>query len=352
MEENALKIEIHNNKQKDKKNKLLYITFTRSCCTIGIIIFHYFSHSNSNIKFLYLTKNSSWGFLFSTTFFCISGTVIYYNYPKISSIKKFYYKRWKSIFPSYYIGFSFFYLNRAFTLHKLLFRGHWIKFIFTIIGLDGYLSYRIKTYFILGEWFLGAIIIIYLLYPLLLWLIFKNITLFYLILIFGYYLMLRTNLFFAPNDINIITCITSFYFGIITIKYKKIFMDKYITLIISFSLFILLNIIKLRHGFLFGQIQGFSLFLLMNKLGSYFTTTKIMNIFNFISNLSYSIFLYHHHIIYDILGIYNPKESYINIILLGITILLTLICSYIHSMVVNSVINSSIFKRFDLHFLK
>ena len=103
MEENALKIEINNNKQKDKKNKLLYITFTRSCCTIGIIIFHYFSHSNSNIKFLYLTKNSSWGFLFSTTFFCISGTVIYYNYPKISSIKKFYYKRWKSIFPSYYM---------------------------------------------------------------------------------------------------------------------------------------------------------------------------------------------------------------------------------------------------------
>ena len=185
MEENTINIQINNNKWNNKKSKLLFITTTRSCCTIGIIIFHYFSHSNSNIKFLYLTKNSNWGFIFST------------------------------------IGFSFFYLNRAFTLHKLLFRGHWIKFIYTIIGLDGYLYYRIKTYFILGEWFLGAIIIIYILYPLLLMLIYKKILLFYLILIFGYYLMLQTNLFIMKNEINIITCISSFYFGIITIKYKK-----------------------------------------------------------------------------------------------------------------------------------
>ena len=141
-----------------------------------------------------------------------------------------------------------------------MFRGHWIKFIYTIIGLDGYLYYRIKTYFILGEWFLGAIIIIYILYPLLLMLIYKKILLFYLILIFGYYLMLQTNLFIMKNEINIITCISSFYFGIITIKYKKIFMDKYITLLISFILFISIYIFKIRKSFIFGQIQGFSLF--------------------------------------------------------------------------------------------
>ena len=113
--------------------------------------------------------------MFSTTFFCISGAVLYYNYPLIYSKKTFYYKRWKRIFPSYYICFTFFYLNRAFTAYKFFFRGHWTKILYSIIGLDSYLSYKLNTYFIAGELFLGAIIIIYLLYPLILWIINKII---------------------------------------------------------------------------------------------------------------------------------------------------------------------------------
>ena len=176
-----------------KKKRLSGIVFARSFCSFGIVIFHYFSYSKGNFKFLYRTANSSFGFIYVTSFFCISGAVLFYNYPKIISLKSFYFKRWKSIFPSYYICFSYFYLRNAFNFHKIFYRGHWTKLFFTLIGLDGYLSYRIDTYYLVGEWFLGAIIIIYIFYPLLLWIISKNNIIINNIFISTYYFIIYNN---------------------------------------------------------------------------------------------------------------------------------------------------------------
>ena len=80
------------NKLKRNKNKIEGIIFARSCCCIGIVIFHYFAHSKGKFKLLYRTANSNFGYLFDISFFCISGAVLFYNYPKINSIKIFYFK--------------------------------------------------------------------------------------------------------------------------------------------------------------------------------------------------------------------------------------------------------------------
>ena len=178
------------------RKSLPEIIFTRACCSIGILIFHYFCHSKGNFKFLFRTANSNWGFMFVTTFFSISGTVLYYNYPKITSTKRFYFKRWKSIFPSYYICFFYFYLKNVFKFHKLFYKGHWSKLFLTLFGMDGYLSYRINSYYLIGEWFLGAIIIIYFLYPFLSWLMNKSFLILHSLICFGYLLMYKTNFFF------------------------------------------------------------------------------------------------------------------------------------------------------------
>ena len=127
----------------NKKKKLSGIIFARACCTLGIVLFHYSGPSKGKLKYLYRTANSTFGFLFVTSFFCISGSVLYYNYPKINSVKTFYFRRWKSIFPSYYICFTYFFLKNVFNRHKLFYKGHWSKLLLTIFGLDGYLFYKI-----------------------------------------------------------------------------------------------------------------------------------------------------------------------------------------------------------------
>ena len=355
MEKNNINISIsiNDSKMSNQKKKLLGISFVRACSSLGIVVFHYFSHSRGKFKLLYGTANSSWGFMFATTFFCISGTVLYYNYAKIQSLKKFYYKRWKSIFPAYYICFIFFFLNTAFEKKKLFYKAHWTKLFLTLFGLDGYLSYRINTYHIVGEWFLGVIIIIYALYPLLIYILDINIFIIYLILLFCYFLMYKTSIFIIERDRNLITCIFSFYFGIISIKFKKIFLKNKIFLVFSLFLFILLYTIKININafIIIFQLQGFSLYIIFFQFGEYIMSKGNATIFQEISKISFSIYLIQHRIIFDVLGLKNPIQWYSHIILLGITILLILICSKIHFMVVDSVIKSDLFKKIDAFFL-
>ena len=92
--------------------KISSILFVRSISCFGIVIYHYFEHAKGNYKSYFRTVNSNIGLMFVTVFFCISGTVLYYNYPKINSIKRYYYKRWKSILFSYYNNFKFYRIEK------------------------------------------------------------------------------------------------------------------------------------------------------------------------------------------------------------------------------------------------
>ena len=339
------------NDVKERKTKLPGIIFTRACCCLGIVIFHYFCHSKGKFKLLLLTANSTFGFMFVTSFFCISGVVLYYNYPKIQSLKRFYYKRWKSILLPYYICFIYFFLRTAFNSHKLFYKGNWIRIFITLTGLDGYLSLKIKTYYLIGEWFLGAIIIIYIIYPIILFQVSKNnIIINNVIICLFYFLMYKKINFSYPKTTNIITCITSFYFGMEALRFKNFYLTNKKSFIISCFLLILLCTIKIKINIdiIIFQIQGFSLFIILYQIGLYVMETKWNLLFNEISNLSYGIFLFHHKIIVDILSLYNPIEWHVIILLLLIIIFLTIICAKIHSMVVNSVVKSYLFKIIDM----
>lgn len=348
------KIVIKEKSLKEKNKKITGIIFTRAFCSIGIVIFHYFRHARGNFKFLYLTANSSLGYMLVTSFFCISGVVLYYNYPKIKSIRTFYYKRWKSIFPSFYVCFTYFFLRTAVHFHRLFYKGDWSKIFITIIGFDGFLSYKINTYYLVGEWFLGAIIILYILYPIILFIVNKNnIIINNVIICFFYYLMYKTKYFIIPKPKNIISCAASFYFGIESIRFKTFYLENKKVFIISFLLLILFWKIKIniKPDMIIFQIHGFCFFITLYQLGKYVMSTKLYIIFYEISILSYGIYLYHHKIIYDILLLYNPSEWYYHIILLFFAILLTLICSKIHLMVVNSILKSYLFKKIDSFFV-
>lgn len=338
-------------KNLNNKQKLSNIIFARAICSLGIVIYHYFSKSKGTFKLLRKTANSEWGYIFVTSFFCISGTVLYYNYPKIISLKVFYYKRWKSIFPSFYICYFYFFLTTTFNSHKLFYKAHWSTLIYTLLGLDGYLNYRIKTYYLVGEWFIGAIIIIYILYPLLIFLTNKSIYLSTSIIIICNSFIYLTNFFKISKLRNIITCITSFYFGIISIKFENIFFKNKICYLFFFIVFVLLYEIKIKSFVLIYLIQGFSFFIILVQTNAFIKLNNLKIIINEISNLSYSIFLFHHRIILDIQNLNNPEKWYLHLLLLSVTFVLVIICSKIHLLVMNSIMKNCIFKKLDSFFL-
>ena len=80
--------------------------------------------------------------------------------------------------------------------------------------------------------------------------------------------------------------------------------------------------------------------------------SKINFIIEEISNLSYNIFLFHHKLINDVFSIFEPRKCNVHLLLLALTTSLIIICSKIHSIVINSLFESYIFKKLDAIFIK
>ena len=336
-----------------KRNNLASIVFARAICCLGIIVFHYFCHSNNHSKLFLSTSNSSWGFIYVTCFFSISGIVLYYNYPNNISIKKFYFKRWKSIFPIYYLCFLYFYQNNVFKFKKLFYKGNWTKLFFTLFGIDGYLYYKYRTYYIMGEWFTGAIIIIYCLYPIIVYIFNKNKLLIPILLFFGFVIISNTKFFEISKGRNLITCISSFYFGMVYIKYKNFFLNKKV-IFVAFCMNIFLYFKKIHSNFSLNisQLQGFTFLIGLIWLGKIIMKSRLQTYFNEISRLSFCIFLFHHIIIMNVFSLNNPKIWYKIIFTLGVIIILSVIYSKILLTIIESIYKSKAFIKIESYFVE
>ena len=158
-----------------KRERIFGFDFIRMIATLSIVLIHfnaiYIYASPQRMDLTVLTTRLSniylggWGV---SLFFILSGASLMYVYQEKLEIKEFYKKRFLSIYPmfwiAYFIVFLFqFYLYKGFTFSKAPI----INFIFTIIGYDGNLMTVIPTFYILGEWFLGCIISMYVIFPLL-----------------------------------------------------------------------------------------------------------------------------------------------------------------------------------------
>lgn len=341
------------NKINHNKKRYYEIDFVRVCSAIGIIIYHFFVNSKDVVLIIfYKHANGDWGFSFVTIFICISGMVLHFNYPKIISYKIFYYKRWKSIFPQYYLCFIYFYSLNVINKRKVFYKGNGFKLLFTLFGMDGYLFYKYSTYYIIGEWFIGAILILYLEYPLLILINNKlHIFIIPLILFLLYPLILFTNIFGIIVERNMITCTGSFFVGIIISKFYDFFQQKYI-LLISVIINIILTYVTIPYLIIIvRQIHGFSLLIFLLFIGKYIMNTRLKTLFIELSKISYGIFLFQNQNIANIKKVFPCDNWYYIIIILLLTILLTIICAKILSIVVDSIFQSKLFRLFELKIL-
>lgn len=167
----------------------------------------------------------------------------------------------------------------------------------TVVGMDGYFNYKTQTYYILGEWFLGAIILLYLLFPLLNELVDKNAPLVTVILIVAYVLMRKASFFEIDEFRNLISCLVSFAFGMVMMKYD-LFNDGRTKWFCLIATGILLVVPLPGSWYVYSHITGLTLYVVLNWMGEYVMRNgKLSKTVSHISNISYPIFLVHHVII-------------------------------------------------------
>lgn len=316
-----------------EKEKIVSCDFVRAICAMGIIAYHFCCHLPDDVfKPFYSFMNINWGECIVTIFFVLSGAMLYYNNKEIHSLKKFYYKRWKSIFPMFYIAYLTMFLLNVVRYKNVFYKGNPKSLILSLLGMDGYFLYRHDNYYILGEWFLGAIIILYMLYPILLWLLHKSEIFLGLIVLALYLWQINTNIFIIDSFRNIFSCLISFTIGMLIISHN--ILNKNIVQWML-GIMIICTVIPLNSNIKV-HIVGVCLFFVLNWCGKWLMNTPVLKIFFLkLSQLSYAIFLLQHIIVIRILTIIQPSVPVNVMLLMGITMVIIVVMAQILSFIVN-----------------
>lgn len=328
----------------ENKKHFHQIDFIRTVCCIGIILYHFSCHTASNFKPLYETINSNIGGIIVTVFFIVSGFVLYHNNQEIKSLKEYYYKRFKSIFPSFYICWLIFYIINVIKVRTPFYAGNPLKLLLTLIGEDGYTQLRIVNYYTVGEWFLGALIIVYAVYPLLLKVFKKNDFLTLLVLAVLTSLVYLLNIpVLSPGFPGICESCLKFCIGMFLYKNINIIYNKKV-LLSSIIFFIIYTIIRISVlNILFDIVYGIVVFIILFNIGEHINNKYITGI----SNISYQVFLFQQQIIIHILEIINPVNIPSAIVILIICILVTIICAQLLKMLVNRLYKTNAYSKFE-----
>ena len=312
-----------------KKERLFYLDFIRVIAVITILLTHYnalfvYMWDETALKKVVLTwkvANLYIGDFGVSLFLIISGAALMYVYEEKMEAKNFYLKRFLNIYPMFWLAWfcTFlytFYVNRG--INQNIPKKN---IILTILGMDGYLSSVFPTFYQVGDWFVGFIVIMYLIFPLL-WLGIKKspvvtgviIGILYMISFIWYPWRI-------PNCTFILIRLPEIFFGMYFVKSIKIVNWK--VALVSFGVLMINTILSPSFD---KNIQttyiGIASFLLLVYISSKIKNLIIKRACRTLSKYSYAVFLTHHYIIYQIASKFDLN----NITILESYLLFSLCC--------------------------
>ncbi len=309
----------------------------RAVSAIAIVLSHYsytfyeYAIHEHGPEFLGF-KNGDAGGIFVDVFFMLSGAALLYNHGEFKDFKdilNFYKKRWLAIFPMFYIAWTVMYIINSLRVGSWFWGGPRKNFLLSFIGMDGYFLHLGMNYYCLGEWFLGGIILLYLLYPLLLFLWNKAKIPSTVLVAFIFLFNLRRHYFSSAPDTNIFivlikyynshivisdnmclwTCIANFWAGFILVTLflpfaKRLDLKRSVFAAIPVVLMILpFFIVELPlHKQESCTILAVLFYMLLTLLTPLFTlSVPVSRVLAIISKYSYGIFLAHHVTLYGVM---------------------------------------------------
>lgn len=287
------------------KKRVLSLDLIRCFATLCIVLFHFQINSSGDHIYpeRYFFFNYDIAQVGVSLFFILSGAALYYNDSKKTNLKGYFKKRFLAIFPMFYIAYIFIFLF-SFWKEKHIILGVPIRnILFSLIGMDGLLSYKIPCFSMTGEWFLGCIIILYILYPILKIFIKKIPKTSFLFMIIIYVFLCQNYNFDMPILFNPFVRFIEFTFGMLYMelhnKRKDNWLEQFyfIKFTASFILTIIMLYVKLPIPQIFKiAIGGCSLFVAMMELGKLIKNKFLVDILKLGSKYSFAIFLLHHYI--------------------------------------------------------
>ena len=293
----------------------------RILCMAGIVYYHMIFalyldgiRQLESVSILFQNSNMHIAKVGVGIFFMISGAGLMLSTKDSGKLNliNYYKKRFLKILVPFYLVYvlylSFFMIMTGETLKGVYNRiVPPFNIIFTFLGMDAYLSsFGVPTYSLgIGEWFLGALIMMYIIFPFLRYVLLKNkwaallgMTVYYIIILATYNSM--SYAVSNPGYVNFTVKIYEFFLGMFLIlvidKIPK-WISLGITIPVLFFYLLYPNPLPLNDNIMI-LMQNVSIFLLFSGLEGVFNKMpKIMKIVSFLCAYTYEFFLIHHVVI-------------------------------------------------------
>ena len=304
------------------------LDFVRVFCMFGIFLFHYVcSVFELNGSVSEHAAAAGAGYILVTAFFILSGVLMRRNHPRVSwkELPAFYQKRILSIYPSFYMVFLALYLHAVWKHGSFFYLKNRWTMILSVFGVDGYFSNVLPVYYQTGEWFLGAILILYLLYPLLA-LLADQYRLPASAVLTACFVYFQNETLLAVSPLaNLFSCLISFWFGITAerLLVKRNGKRRILTVIWLFSMLISLYAkgpanIRLHFG-------GIFLFLFLYDVGSIAAEKQTLMIWiRRTAPVSFPFYLVHHVLVWKTVEWVRPETIPAHFIALAGSLMISL----------------------------
>lgn len=294
------------------KNRVTEYDIIRVISFLFIVIHHSVTEVVAKYGFSNWMSNLFLGGVGVSFFVILSGCSLSLS-KKNKNFTTFFLSRLSSILPFYWMAYLMAFIYLYIVNHEINMGADIFKVFITIIGLDGYLGSKINTYYLVGEWFTGFILILYIFSQPAIWLAKrKPFALIALSIIISWLSVHFSegvfNNFFLWNKVplwNPSSRLMEFCFGIIISMYflnsmfkinaSAIFAVIYL-LILSFSKVDLLQFTLLGSTICIATFIIMLRALMLVKLNHYCS-----NAIEFLSKYSFLAFLLHHQVIMQIL---------------------------------------------------
>lgn len=152
-----------------KQKRLFYLDVIRAVCAVMIVVYHFPLAISQPVDYFHAFANGSFGMIAVYCFFMVSGAALMHRYRDEDrlDLKNFYKKRFLSLYPLFWITYIMAFFWVVWQLREVYRIIPTWSIIWSVIGIDGWLVNLVPTFYMVGEWFLGSILILYLAFPVL-----------------------------------------------------------------------------------------------------------------------------------------------------------------------------------------
>ncbi len=298
-----------------KKERILYLDLIRIICFLMVTSFHFSVAVNAcgigaDVELYQGIIHIVWGPIAVSCFFMVSGASLIHRYAGRFSVKEFYKKRFFGVYPLFWLAYSFAFLDFFYRV-KSMPGGPKVNFLLSVIAMDGYLNGTIPTFYMIGEWFLGAIIMLYILFPLYRAVMLKCKYLLPAVFTAGSIWLLYHNPFPMVIEKNLIMCSMYFVLGMMIEMLRESPNKKAVTIgrriAAALGAAVVIGIYALeRTGYRFGSYYAIflcsvSLYMIVMELAEWIRGDRARAVIVTIGRHSYAYFLLHHVFLYKYL---------------------------------------------------